>query len=374
MKVAYMISMVKGGVPGFTYREIDVLTKHGYEIALCPLTYKRGPYMPKAGWRVFRATALGICIGQLRALLTHPGRYLSLFSSALRLGALREFAIAMYFAREMAAWGAQHIHCHFGDSKLYTGYFCSRWLGLPITVTLHAYEIHRNPNPAMLKLAVERCSKVVVQSHFNKDLVMRNFGIAEDKIVLIRAHGDMSEDSAGDRIKLLMVAEFREKKGHEILFSAVRKLGRFDLALWIVGEGPLDVRAMAEEAGISAQTVFFGMLGKDVLNVLYDACDVFVLPSRTARDGDMEGIPAVLMEAMSHGKPVITTRHAGIPELVEEVIVEENSVDELAEAIARLADDPDLRRRLGRRNQEIIARDYSDEAVVQLGEVFRSEA
>jgi colanic acid/amylovoran biosynthesis glycosyltransferase len=374
MKVAYIISMVKGGVPGFTYREIEVLTSNGYQVALFPLTYKPGPHMPKADWPVFRSACFGIGLAQLFALITHPARYMGLLALAMQKGVLREFVLAMFFVRGMASWGAEHIHCHFGDSKLYTGYFCSRWLGLPMTVTLHAYEIHRNPNPAMFKLAVERCKKVIVQSHFNKELVMRNFGVPENKIELIKAHGDLSKDCSSGKIKVLMVAEFREKKGHDILFSAVRKLGRKDILLWIVGDGLLDVRAIAEEAGLGEQTVFFGMLGKDVLNVLYDACDIFVQPSRTAGDGDMEGIPAVLMEAMSHAKPVISTKHAGIPELVEEVIVEENSAAELAKAISRLADDPDLRRRLGARNCEIICREYSSEAVLQLGEVFRADS
>lgn len=372
MKIAYIISMVKGGVPAFTYREIDILSKHGFQISLFPLTWRTGPYMPKPEWPVCRVSGTKLLVSQFTGVLSNPIKYFALLSLAIRNKALKEFAVSMCFVGEMKRQGIEHIHCHFGDSKLYTGYFCSKWLGLTMTSTFHAYEIHRNPNPVMLKIAAERCRKIVVQSEFNKTLVMRNFGIGEDKIALIRAHGDMSDPKRAASIKILMVAEFREKKGHEILFSAVKKLNRKDMTVWLVGDGPLDIRGMALKAGVSDQVVFLGMLGKDLLNILYDSCDMFVLPSRTARDGDCEGIPAVLMEAMSHGKPVISTRHAGIPELVEEILVDENDVDGLAEAIEKLADDPELCARLGDRNIDIVKSRFSDNAVLELGEVYKA--
>lgn len=372
-KVAYIISMVKAGIPAFTYREIDILCKNGFEIAIFPLTYRTGPYMPKPDWPLFRPSKSAMLGAQFVSLITKPALYFSLLSTAIRTHTLREFVLGMQFAGQMRRWGASHIHCHFADSKLFTGYYCAVWLNLPITVTAHAYEIHSNPNPKMLKIALAICKKVVVQSNFNKQCVMRNFDLAEDKIELVRAHGDMSDASCPSGIKILMVGEFREKKGHEILLASVKKLERKDIAVWLVGEGYLDVPKMARDMGIQDQVVFLGMVGKDLLNILYDSCDMFVLPSRVAADGDREGIPAVLMEAMSHGKPVISSSHAGIPELVEEILVEENDIDGLAEAIARLADDRDLRAQLGRKNLEIVKTRFSDEAVLQLGSVYSEE-
>lgn len=373
MKVAYIISMVKRGIPAFTYREIDILSSHGFQIGLFPLSYVPGPHMPRPEWPLCRVSLLGLLASHAAAIVTRPVTYLRLASLAIRNHSAREFAVGILFARRMGQWGAEHIHCHFGDSKLYTGYYCSVWLDLPMTVTVHAYEIHRNPNPAMFKLAAGRCARIVVQSQFNREVLKHNLGVEDEKIILIRAHGDLSASVSEGAIRILIVAEFREKKGHEVLFAAVRKLKRRDIVVWVVGEGPLDVPGMAREAGIAEQVVFLGMLGKDLLNILYDSCDMFVLPSRTARDGDSEGIPAVLMEAMSHAKPVISTRHAGIPELVEDVLVDENDPDALAREIGRLADAPELRSRLGERNREIIHSRFSDEAVLQLGELFENK-
>lgn len=372
MKVAYIISMVKGGVPAFTYREIDILSSNGFDIALFPLTYKKGPYMPRDGWPVYRLRLRDLVAAFTRAKLATPRKYIRLLAVALKTGCFREFVLGTVYARQMRAWGVQHIHCHFGDSKLYTGYFCAEWLGLPLSCTLHAYEIHSNPKPDMFRIASARCSHIVVQSEFNKDLAIRNLGVQSDHIQLIRAHGDMHDET--ESLKILIVGEFREKKGHRVLFEALKKLNRPDLTLWVVGEGSLDVQAMAEELGIASRVKFFGTLGENLLNVLYDACDIYVQPSLTARDGDSEGIPASLMEAMSHARPVISTRHAGIPELVEELIVEPGSVEELAAAIEKLAENPELRRELGARNKEIVKQRFSTEAVLELGEVFRSSA
>ncbi|MGI6295707.1 MAG: glycosyltransferase family 4 protein [Armatimonadota bacterium] len=372
-KVAYIISMVKSGVPAFTYREIDILRRNGFDIALFTLAYRIGPYMPKAQWPVFKPCLWSMLIAHICRIMSRPVLYISMLATALKTGTMREFALGMQFVGQMRRWGATNIHCHFGDSKLYTGYYCSEWLKLPMTVTMHAYEIHRNPRPLMLKIALARCEKVVVQSEFNKACVMNNFSLPEDKIELIRAHGDMSESKDPPAARILMVGEFRYKKGHEILLAALKKLNRKDIVVWFVGGGYLDVRGIARDMGLEDQTVFLGMVGKDMLNILYEACDFLVLPSRTAPDGDMEGIPAVLMEAMSHSKPVISTRHAGIPELVEEILIDENDIDALASAIERLVEDPELRMRLGKRNFEIVKTSFSDDVVLQLGKIFSDQ-
>lgn len=373
MRVAYIISMATSGIAGWNYREIDLLTRDGVEIYAYPLKWTRGPYMPKPEWHFREPKRLRTLALQIPSFIRSPGRYARLLGLALRTGTLAEFLIANDISLDMRRVGVEHIHCHFGDRKLFTGYFCSKLLDLPLSVTVHAYEILCNPNPKMFQLAANACKAIVVQSEFNKNEVMRVFGIPAEKFRIVRAHGDMSDERMRTSTKLLMVAEYREKKGHEILFKALKKLGREDLTVWIVGAGKLDVQALAREIGVSHLTVFLGGMGKDLINILYDACDIFVLPSRTAANGDREGIPAVLMEAMSHRKPVISTRHAGIPELVPEILVDENDIDGLADAIARLADDPALREKLGDGNYCIIRESFSDAAVLELKQIYGAE-
>jgi colanic acid/amylovoran biosynthesis glycosyltransferase len=347
------------------------MTAHGVDLYGYPTKWATGPYMPRPEWSFRRPSVVRSLLAQPRALLSFGRKYFSLLGVALRKGTVPEFILGADYALEMRANGVEHVHCHFGDRKLSVGYYASRFIDLPLTVTVHAYEILMNPNPAMFKLAAAACETVVTVSEFNKRELVERFGVAEDTIRVIHIHGDVSADHRADAVKLLIVAEFREKKGHDVLFRALKQLARTDLVLWVVGDGQEDVAAMAREAGVESQVVFMGRLKYGPLSALFDACDIFVLPSRTAKNGDREGIPVALMEAMSRGKPVISTHHVGIPELVRNgLLVAENDVDGLADAIALLADDPARREDLGRRNQELIRQEFSEPSVLELKQLF----
>lgn len=91
--------------------------------------------------------------------------------------------------------------------------------------------------------------------------------------------------------------------------------------------------------------------------------DIFLAPSVTSQSGDQEGIPVVLMEAMAHGLPVVSTRHSGIPELVIDnqtgFLVGEREVDELAEKLALLISSPDLLKTFGHAGRQVVEDQYN---------------
>jgi colanic acid/amylovoran biosynthesis glycosyltransferase len=121
--------------------------------------------------------------------------------------------------------------------------------------------------------------------------------------------------------------------------------------------------------GLESRVVFWGELNGNALKAVYRVCDVFCLPCRKTSMGVSEGFPTVLMEAMAFGKPVVTTRHVEIPRLIPEILVEENDVHGLAEAILKLYRSQPLRERLGRQNREIAQAKFSlrnTERTVQL--------
>jgi colanic acid/amylovoran biosynthesis glycosyltransferase len=166
-----------------------------------------------------------------------------------------------------------------------------------------------------------------------------------------------------------MVARFVEKKGHRTLLKALRLLPH-EYVAWFVGTGPLDVARLADSYGVVDRVRILGRLSDTDLKATYRAATLFCLPSETASSGDREGIPVSLMEAMSYGLPVITTRHAGIPELVPEILIEEGDAVGLAHEIQRVGQDPRLRKVLGQRNRELVSARFSPANVNRLIALF----
>jgi glycosyltransferase involved in cell wall biosynthesis len=373
MKIGYVIS-IRTGMDSFVYREVDELIKMGLEIVLFPTKYNKGVYMPKEIWDYYIYHPFLVLIKQPLFFVKSPLHYLKLFYESIKTKSLLDFIIAFDFATQMKKKDVNRIHCHFGDHKLFIGYYCKRILGIPLTVTIHAHELTHNPNWIMFIKSLEACDKIVSISDYNKQILTEKFNIDSNKITVIRLFG--FEKTETNRIKILIVGWFHEKKGQDILFNAVKKLNRNDIKVWVVGRKPLwgneivDVEKLAKSKGIEDKVIIFGEISDDVLKVLYNSCDLFCLPSKTSRGGTKEGIPVALMEAMSYGKPVISTRHTGIPELVEEILVEENNVEELAKAIELLADNPELRKKLGERNRKIIEEKYSKKNVMKLRDLF----
>ena len=140
---------------------------------------------------------------------------------------------------------------------------------------------------------------------------------------------------------IISIGRLVEKKGHHILMQAFHKIkNKFPNAtLTIIGRGEMEeyIKSLANQLNLGDSFRLVNHLPKDKIHEQMDNADLFCAASLEASDGDVEGIPNTLKEAMATGIPVISTFHAGIPELVtnnkDGVLVKENSVDELADAL-----------------------------------------
>ena len=182
------------------------------------------------------------------------------------------------------------------------------------------------------------------------------------KLVVVRCGVDLDEFAprgprADGELRILTVGRVDAMKGTVLLLQALRRLAERGLrpTLTVVGDGPSKAKAiaMAERLGVSEQVNWEGAVGQDRIRDFYAGCDVFCLPSFA------EGIPIVLMEAMAMEVPVVANAITGIVELVENgvsgFLVRPGRVDELTERLAKLLEDPALRRSMGRAGRARVA-------------------
>jgi colanic acid/amylovoran biosynthesis glycosyltransferase len=221
-----------------------------------------------------------------------------------------------------------------------------------------------------------------------------DLGAPPERVVVHRTGIDLrrwpyrEREPAGDgRLRLVTVGRLVEKKGVEHVLRAMRILldRGVDVEYGILGDGPRRERlaALAAELGVKDRVTLHGRHGQEAVRDELERSDVLVAASVTAADGDEEGIPNVLKEAMALGLPVVGTRHAGIPELIEDdvsgFLVPERDEASLADALQRLARDPGRWATMGRAGRATIEREYdihrlNDRLAGLLENLIRQEA
>lgn len=248
----------------------------------------------------------------------------------------------------------QIVHAHFGPDAVSIWRFCRR-NSVPLVLTLHGYDVSSMATGSdfrtvkyrrKLKAAMNYASTVICVSEHIRNLAVE-LGSPADRTIVHHIGVEIPPASSvvRNREGLVFVGRLVEKKGLDDLLAALALLPH-DLRrtnLTVIGQGPLlkEMRAHAEFLGLSVD--FRGALPhSEVLDAIASA-SVVVVPSRQASGGDVEGLPTVVMEAMSRGVPVVGTRHSGIPEAVrhgyEGLLSDEGDIEGLAANLKRLLQD-----------------------------------
>ncbi len=240
-------------------------------------------------------------------------------------------------------------------------------------VAANGWEGYRRAAPAIdVAIAVNRPWADRLRANTPiRDVVVHHLGVDLEKIQ------EPPPRTAGrDRFGIVFVGRMVEKKGLIYLIEALAMLkarGRA-VTLQAVGDGPEEaaLKAAATSAGVGDSIVFHGRQPNEVVLRLMAEADCLALPSVTAADGDQEGIPVTLMEAMATGMPVVSTYHSGIPELIADddtgLLVPERDAPALAAAIERLITEPALGPRLAARARTFVAAEFN--AAVQNRALF----
>lgn len=172
----------------------------------------------------------------------------------------------------------------------------------------------------------------------------------------------------GKKLRIVSVARLVEKKGIEYGVQAViRAMEIFpDIEYRIIGDGPLNdkLNEIIEKHNLSQSIILEGTKNQDaVIEILKNHADLLLMPSITAENGDQEGIPVVLMEALAVGLPVIATSHSGIPEIIKDNItgylVPEKDVEALRKCILDFTNNVELNKKISLEGRKLVENDYN---------------
>ncbi|MDX9972532.1 MAG: glycosyltransferase [FCB group bacterium] len=251
------------------------------------------------------------------------------------------------------AEGARHIHAHFLGYPATVARALARVVGVEYSLTAHAHDIHvAETHPAVVREAAFR----VTCTETNRRHLRTRY--PDCPFELVRHGIAVVETSPPPRStgtpRILAVGRAVEKKGFAYLLEAcaLLRLEGLAAACTIVGEGPeLDsLRALAQRLGIASTVFFAGALPHEQVTFLYAEVDVLVVPSVVAANGDRDGIPNVMLEAMARGVPVVATGAGAIPEVLQDgvtgLMVAPRDSGQLAAAIGRVLTDSALRMRI----------------------------
>lgn len=382
-RIAYLSSEYPAISHTFIFREVQALRRQGFDVKTASiLTPGNVSLMTPEEQADAKDT---LCIkdcGFVRLAAAHTSlkitaffSYMRMFSYALSLwqnGPVPLFKAMAYFAEAgvLVHWmrkeKIRHVHVHFANPAATVALIGAASGLIEFSLSVHGpdefYNINEDLIPEKVRKAVfARCISFYCRSQLERVTEYKDW----DKFHIVRCGIDLSKysvrpDPNNAVAEILCVGRLVPAKGQHLLIKACHALKERGVAfhLTLVGAGPdrESLEALATSLGITNACTFTGPVGQGEIHGYYDKADIFALPSFA------EGLPVVLMEAMSKGIPCVTTSITGIPELVIDgvngLLVPASDWEGLADRLKRLIDDPALRLRLGTAAREIVATVY----------------
>lgn len=287
---------------------------------------------------------------------------------------------ALYFAELFTRSGVDHFHVHFANRAAHTALFLKQISGIPFSVTAHGQDFMKDlGNDDLLREISATAEFVAAETDYSRDLLRQRCPDSVAKIHRVYNGIDLERfpipllPTAHSQPRIVSVGRLVTFKGFEQLIDVCAELGRrgLNFICEIIGDGPLreNLQEKIDRLSLSSRVTLLGSLTQGEVFEKLQAGDIFALPSITDRQGTSDVFPTVIMEAMSAARPVVSTRLAGIPELVvhEETgfLVRPGDTMALVDALEQLVRNPELRLRYGRAGRMRIEQHFGIEQTIR---------
>jgi glycosyltransferase involved in cell wall biosynthesis len=286
---------------------------------------------------------------------------------------------ALYFAEFFACSRVDHVHVHFANRAAHTAVFLKEISGIPFSVMAHGQDFMKDlGSDDLLREICAAAEFVAAETDYSRDLLRQRCANFATKIHRVYNGIDLERFPAPQSAnrnsipRILSVGRLVAFKGFDNLIDACAELARrrIDFACDIIGDGPLreTLQAKIEQLDLSSQVNLLGSLSQGAVLEKLQATDIFALASTTDAQGATDVFPTVILEAMASARPVVSTRLAGIPELVVDgqtgMLAPPSDSTALAHAVEQLLRDPELRLRFGHAGRTRIEQHFRIEQTV----------
>jgi glycosyltransferase involved in cell wall biosynthesis len=341
-KIAYLAPEIPGFSSTFVYNEIFALMESDFTVETFSV-HRAGNFEDDSKLKplaqrtcyLYEAGIVNVFIANIAVLLIRPHIYLKVLLICLgdmfktitqpkiAIGLFYRFLMSAVLARGLRKSQVAHLHIHFAHVPTDIGMYASMLAGISYSVTAHANDIFERG--WLLKEKVHRSKFFATISNFNVDWLVR-LGADKSKLKVVRCGVDSEQFNLRQRktksspVVFGFLGRLVEKKGADILIEACASIAEkhIEFIVEIVGNGPLEdhLKSKVSKLNLNEKVNFLGPKPHSEISGWLESLDYFVLPCVKDSQGDMDGIPVALMEAMLKGVPVISTDISGIPELV----------------------------------------------------------
>lgn len=337
-KIMYITaSFPYGKSESFLIEEIVELAKLELEIIVVPLRpigEKRKDWKESKGFKLLATELYSMEVLSVffKFILRNPIRFCAIIyflikNSKFNFQLLKNIAVmpkSIWMAKKQNEHNFDHVHVHWAGTTATSALISSKITGMDWSLTCHRWDIYENN---LLDFKSENAKFIRFISRRGMEDALK-YNVAKNKIVILPMGVQTVKNLIQPKISrlkpvILCAANLIEIKGHRYLIEAISilKKGGINVKLLLAGDGPLKQKLIlqTEELGISENVVFLGNVAHKAIIEKYqnNEVDLFVLPSIDLGYGKHEGIPVSLMEAMSYGIPVISTKTGSIEELLD---------------------------------------------------------